>query len=154
MLSRKEAIQHIINSHGPNCIYIVSTGYISRDAATLYPNAKNIFYMKGSMGLAPSIGLGIALNTEKDVVVINGDASLLMHYGSTFTTEKYARNNFYHYVLKNGCHESVGGFPCAEIGQHPTITNILICREYYTPPRIEKTFEQNTNEIMEELKNE
>jgi len=37
------------------------------------------FYMFGSMGLVSSIGLGLALSTEREVVVFDGDGSLLMN---------------------------------------------------------------------------
>ena len=85
MLSREDAIHQIMNAHGEDAIYITSTGYISRAAYNKYPERKNIFYMQGSMGIAPCIGLGIALNTDSDVVVISGDAALLMHLGITHT---------------------------------------------------------------------
>src|SRR5437868_5021337 len=70
-----------------------------------------VLYMQGSMGLAPAIGLGMALATDRPVVVINGDASLLMALGSTHTIRDRAPATFFHYVLDNGCNESVGGQP-------------------------------------------
>jgi len=85
MLSRKEAINKIFDRHGDDTIYVTNTGYISRAVYNEYPNNKNIFYMQGSMGLAPCIGLGIAMNTDKNVVVLSGDGALLMHLGITHT---------------------------------------------------------------------
>ena len=85
MLSRQDVIKDIFHWHGQDSIYVTNTGFISRDVYNLFPNNKNIFYMQGSMGLAPCIGLGIAANSQKDVVVISGDASLLMHLGITHT---------------------------------------------------------------------
>ena len=67
MLSRKEAINQIFEEHGDEAIYVTNTGYISRAVYNEYPNNKNIFYMQGSMGMAPCIGLGIAMNTDKDI---------------------------------------------------------------------------------------
>ena len=82
--------------------------------------------MQGSMGLAPCIGLGMALNTNKPVVVISGDAALLMHLGITHTIRDEAPDNLFVYILDNGCHESVGGYACAPLeGTYPGITSII-----------------------------
>ena len=92
MLSRKKAILDIFNKHGRNSIYI--------------------------MGLAPCIGLGLALNTSTNVVVISGDASFLMHMGISHTIRDHALNNLFLYILDNNCHESVGGCPCSSLEPH------------------------------------
>jgi len=115
MLSRSEAITDIFTRHGDDAVYITNTGYISRAVYDQYPGNKNIFYMQGSMGLAPCIGLGLAKSTKKDVIVLSGDGALLMHYGITFNIEEARLVNLFVYVLDNGCHESVGSYPCASI---------------------------------------
>ena len=115
MLSREKAIKEIFDRHGDDALYITTTGYISRAIYNIYSTKKNIFYMQGSMGLSPSIGLGIALNTKKPVVAISGDASLLMHMGITHTIKYYDLSNLFVYVLDNNCHESVGGFLCSPL---------------------------------------
>jgi hypothetical protein len=93
--------------------------------------------MQGSMGLAPAIGLGIALNTRTPVVVINGDGSLLMSLGTTHTIRDNAPAHFYHYVLDNGCHESVGGQPCAPLeGEYPGVTEIIKVNREGSRPRV------------------
>ena len=115
MLSRKEAILDIFSTHGENSIYIASTGYISRAVYEIFPSAKNIFYMQGSMGLSPAIGLGLASLTEKNIVVISGDASLLMHLGITHTIRDANLPNLFTYILDNGCHESVGSYECSPL---------------------------------------
>jgi len=43
------------------------------------------FYMLGSMGMASSIGLGIALSRPGKVVAIDGDAAVTMNMGSLAT---------------------------------------------------------------------
>ena len=126
MLSRSKAIQNIFKIHGENALYITNTGYISRAVHNEYPFSHNIFYMQGSMGLAPCIGLGLAKNTDKDVVVLSGDGALLMHYGITFTIDDAKLNNLYVYVLDNGCHESVGSYKCSHLPTNiPGITKII-----------------------------
>ena len=98
MLSRKSALIDIFNKHGKEAIYITSTGYISREVYGLYPE-NNTFYMQGSMGLAPAIGLGIAMYTDKEVVVIHGDGSHLMHLGLTHTIRDAKLKNLFVYIL-------------------------------------------------------
>jgi len=115
MLSRKEAINIIFNKHGENAVYITNTGYISRAVFNEYPHNKNIFYMQGSMGLAPCIGLGMAMNTDKNIVVLSGDAALLMHLGITHSIADEKLDNLFVYVLNNGCHESVGGYKTSKL---------------------------------------
>jgi phosphonopyruvate decarboxylase len=115
MKSREQAIKQIFDTHGSEAIYITNTGYISRAVYSLYPDNQNIFYMQGSMGLAPCIGLGMAINTEKNIVVISGDAALLMHLGITHNIRDANLPNLHVYVLDNGCHESVGGYECSSL---------------------------------------
>jgi len=114
MLSREEAIIKIFLKHGNNALYITSTGFISRAIFELFPE-NYVFYMQGSMGIATSIGLGLALNCKNDVIVISGDASFLMHLGMTHTIRDYNLFNLFIYVLDNNCHESVGGFFCSKL---------------------------------------
>ena len=81
--------------------------------------------MQGSMGLAPCIGLGLALNNTKDVVVLSGDGALLMHLGITHTIRDYNLSNLFIYVLDNGCHESVGAYKCSHLeNSYPGINKI------------------------------
>lgn len=126
MLNRKEAITSIFGIHGKNALYVTNTGYISRAVYNEYPLNNNILYMQGSMGIAPCIGLGIALNTKKDVVVLSGDGALLMHLGITHTIRDYNLSNLFVYVLDNGCHESVGAYECSNLEEnYPGVTKIL-----------------------------
>ena len=149
MLSRKEVIGEIFDSH-PDAVFITSTGYISRAVYNEYPNNKNIFYMQGSMGLAPCIGLGMAINTDKDIVVLSGDGALLMHLGITHTIADQGLDNLFVYVLDNGCHESVGGYECSELQiSYPGITEIIKISNDGKTGRVELDCVKNTNQIKE-----
>jgi phosphonopyruvate decarboxylase len=110
MLNREEAIDKVFSIHGDDAVYITNTGYLSRAVYAMYPDNNNILYMQGSMGLSPCIGLGLALNTNKVVVALIGDGSLLMHLGATHTLRDEAPDNLFVYVFDNGLHESVGGY--------------------------------------------
>ena len=65
--------------------------------------------MIGSMGLASSIGLGLALaKPHEDVVVIDGDGSLLMNMGSLVTVFANNPSNLTWIVIDNGAYGSTG----------------------------------------------
>jgi sulfopyruvate decarboxylase subunit beta len=85
-------------------------------AAELYMlgHRHSFFYLEHAMGLASSMGLGIALAmpTHK-VIVIDGDGSLLMNLGTLSTMARYKPGNLLHIVFDNESLLSVGGFPTA-----------------------------------------
>ena len=63
------------------------------------------------MGLASSIGLGLALNLPQEkVVVIDGDGSVLMNLGGLATLARYRPPNLTHLIFDNGSLLSTGGF--------------------------------------------
>ena len=85
-------------------------------AAELYSlgHRKNFFYLQHAMGLASSMGLGLALSKpNKRVIVLDGDGSLLMNLGALSTLAWYAPKNLIHLVFDNQSLLSVGGFPTA-----------------------------------------
>ena len=64
---------------------IASLGHPAYDLCAVTDRAAN-FYTWGSMGLASSIGLGLAMaRPDRAVVVLDGDGSLLMNLGSLAT---------------------------------------------------------------------
>jgi sulfopyruvate decarboxylase subunit beta len=74
----------------------------------------NFFYLQHAMGLASSMGLGIALSRpELTVIVLDGDGSLLMNLGGLTTLARYRPTNLVHVVFDNESLLSVGGFPTA-----------------------------------------
>lgn len=66
------------------------------------------FYMFGSMGLVSSIGMGIALRSEKTVVAFDGDGSLLMNPNALLEIAKEAPRNLIIIALDNGAYGSTG----------------------------------------------
>ena len=74
----------------------------------------NFFYLQHAMGLASSLGLGVALaQPSRPVVVLDGDGSLLMNLGGLTTLARYRPRNLVHVVFDNESLLSVGGFPTA-----------------------------------------
>jgi len=69
------------------------------------------FYMLGSMGMASAIGLGISLMSEKEVLVIDGDGSLLMNPSILATAAHYAPRNLTILAIDNSSYGSTGDQP-------------------------------------------
>ncbi len=74
----------------------------------------NFFYLQHAMGLASSLGLGVALaRPEVRVVVFDGDGSVLMNLGGLTTLARYRPANLVQVIFDNESLLSVGGFPTA-----------------------------------------
>ena len=66
----------------------------------------------GSMGKASSLGLGIALaRPDRQVIVLDGDGSLLMNLGTLVTVAGMAPSNLIHVVLEGRSYDTSGGQP-------------------------------------------
>ena len=78
---RRDAIKKIMENIEDEVI-VCNIGFPSRELYDIQDRVRN-FYMIGSMGLASSIGLGLAISkVDEKIVVIDGDGSLLMNMGS------------------------------------------------------------------------
>src|SRR5688572_8500408 len=70
---------------------------------------ENFFYLQHAMGLASSIGMGIAMNLpDEKVVVLDGDGSVLMNLGTLTTMARYRPRNLVHIIFDNGSLLSTG----------------------------------------------
>src|SRR3989454_1667886 len=119
-------------------------------AAELYSlgHRANFFYLEHAMGLASSMGLGIALSMpDHQVIVLDGDGSLLMNLGTLSTMARYKPGNLLHIVFDNESLLSVGGFPTAT----STGTDLAgIARASGVP----QVMEADTIESLKECENE
>src|SRR6202140_2932124 len=90
------------------CIVVTNMGFAPAELFSL-GHKPGFFYVWHSMGLASSVGLGIALSRpELQVVVIDGDGSLLMNLGSLTTLARYRPANRVPVVFDNEVPLSVG----------------------------------------------
>lgn len=106
-MARYDAICEIMENIDEELV-ICNIGFPSRELYEINDRSKN-FYMIGSMGLASSIGLGLALaNPYEDVIVIDGDGSLLMNMGSLVTVFANNPSNLTWIVIDNGAYGSTG----------------------------------------------
>ena len=87
---------------------IASTGKSGRELFTLDDRDQHL-YQVGSMGCASGMGLGVALNSDRKVVVLDGDGAALMKMGAMATVGAQRPDNLIHVVLDNGVHDSTGG---------------------------------------------
>lgn len=69
------------------------------------------FYMLGTMGLASSIGLGLALAQKQKVIAIDGDGSVLTNLGTLPTIANNPASNFILFIVDNGSYGSTGDQP-------------------------------------------
>lgn len=112
-MKRYEAIKAVLDCLAGDEIVISANGMISRELYALRDRPGN-FYMLGSMGLASSIGLGLALTQErKKIIVLDGDGNILMNLGSLATIGQIGPENLIHMVLDNEAHDTTGGQPTA-----------------------------------------
>ncbi|HMF31934.1 MAG TPA: sulfopyruvate decarboxylase subunit beta [Candidatus Lokiarchaeia archaeon] len=97
-------------------LVVCNLGYPARELYALQDRPEN-FYMLGSMGLASSIGLGIAIaQPNRRVMCIEGDGSILMNLGSLATIANIHPPNLTLVVIDNGTHGSTGDQPTATSG--------------------------------------
>tara|TARA_B110001454_G_scaffold219082_1_gene249806 strand:+ start:31 stop:582 length:552 start_codon:yes stop_codon:yes gene_type:complete len=109
-LIRKDAVE-VVCKYAKNDVIVSANGFISRDLHSSLEKNTN-FYMIGSMGLASSIGLGIALKKpKKRIFVFDGDGNILMNLGSLVTIGSLQPKNLIHIIFDNKIHESTGGQP-------------------------------------------
>jgi sulfopyruvate decarboxylase subunit beta len=95
------------------CAVVTIMGAVAVELYSL-GHRPNFFYLEHAMGIASSVGLGIALaQPDRRVVVIDGDGSVLMNLGTLTTLARYAPGNLTHIVFDNESLLSVGGFPTA-----------------------------------------
>jgi len=103
-----EALAAIV-PHLADELCVHSNGYISRAGCAARDRAE-CFYMIGSMGLAASIGLGLALaQPARRVLVLDGDGNVLMNPGALASIAAAAPPNLLHLCFDNGAHASTGG---------------------------------------------
>jgi thiamine pyrophosphate-dependent acetolactate synthase large subunit-like protein len=92
---------------GTVCIH--ANGYIGRAGCAVRDRDES-FYMIGSMGLAASIGLGVALaQPARRVLILDGDGNVLMNPGALASIAAAAPRNLVHVCFDNGAHASTGG---------------------------------------------
>jgi sulfopyruvate decarboxylase len=89
---------------------VCNLGVPSKELFSIKHRPSN-FYMLGSMGMVTPIGLGLSLSTDREVIVIDGDGSLLMNPGTLATAAHSAPSNLTIIVVDNSAYGSTGSQP-------------------------------------------
>ncbi len=111
-MQRIEAIRAVYERL-EGCAVVTIMGAVAAELQAV-GHRPNFFYLQHAMGLASSMGLGLALSRPGlQVVVFDGDGSVLMNLGGLTTLARYRPANLVHVIFDNESLLSVGGFPTA-----------------------------------------
>jgi sulfopyruvate decarboxylase subunit beta len=92
---------------------VVTLGTTSREVIALAPEATNHIHLLDSMGLAPAVGVGLALGLagryEGKVVSVEGDGGLLMGFSILATLAHLQPRNLVLVILDDGVYGATGG---------------------------------------------
>jgi len=108
--TRYATLERLLEDVSDDTGVIATTGKCGRELFTISDRPQHL-YQVGSMGCAAGMGLGVALNSAKPVVVLDGDGAALMKMGTLATIGAYGPKNLIHIVLDNGTYDSTGGQP-------------------------------------------
>jgi sulfopyruvate decarboxylase subunit beta len=112
------------------------------------------FYMLGTMGLASSIGLGLALSQNETVIAIDGDGSVLTNFGTLPTIANNVANNFILLIIDNGSYGSTGDQPTyaggktslAKVAEACGCDNVIECQASETKDVLEAAIQGKKND--------
>jgi phosphonopyruvate decarboxylase len=125
--TRFQTIEKVIENVSDDTAIIATTGKCGRELFTIGDRPQHI-YQVGSMGCASGMGLGVALNTNKPVIVLDGDGAALMKMGSLGTVGAMSPKNLIHIILDNGVHDSTGGQ--ATVSPHVNFAQVALACGY------------------------
>src|ERR1019366_7228897 len=91
------------------CVVVTIMGVVAVELQSV-GHRPNFFYLEHAMGLASSMGLGLALCLpQQKIVVLDGDGSLIMNLGKLSTMARSGAGNIVHVVFDNQSYLSAGG---------------------------------------------
>ncbi len=114
------------------------------------------FYMLGTMGLASSIGLGVALAQDKKVISLDGDGSVLTNLGTLPTIANNVADNFILLIIDNGSYGSTGDQPTyagmktslAKVAEACGCENVVECQTEDTGKVLQAALDSNRMTII------
>mgnify|MGYP001329423778 FL=1 len=141
----------IISDH----LVVCNIGLPSQELHLIDDQPSN-FYMLGTMGLASSIGLGLALSQKKKVISIDGDGSVLTNLGTLPTIANNVANNFILLIIDNGSYGSTGDQPTyagkktslAAVAKACGCENVIECRAEDTATAVRDALDGNQMTII------
>lgn len=111
-INRLEATRYLVG-RAPQALIVAGPGNAKFDLAATGDRPQH-FYLWNSLGLAASIGLGLALvQPKQQIIVLDGDGGTLMNPGALMTIARLAPSNLLHIVWDNAQYQLTGGQPTA-----------------------------------------
>ena len=111
MINRLKATRWLVEQLSDEPV-IASCGNPKFDLFTAAEKRNANFYMWNSMGMASSLGLGLAMaRPDKKVIVLDGDGAILMNLNSLTTAAGKTPANLVHIIWDNAQYQITGGQP-------------------------------------------
>lgn len=108
-MRRFEATKRVMEAITDELV-VCNIGHPAQELFVIRDRPEN-FYMLGSMGLASSIGLGLAMSQDKKVVVLEGDGAVAMNMGTLATIGLVRPANYLLIIIDNERYGSTGFQP-------------------------------------------
>ena len=151
---RSEILREIAPILNPHLV-VCNIGLPSQELHSIDDNERN-FYMLGTMGLASSIGLGVALAQDKTVISIDGDGSILTNMGTLPTIANNVANNFILLIIDNGSYGSTGDQPTyagkktslTEVAKACGCENVIECQDVDTGKVLQEAIDSQKMTII------
>ena len=151
---RSEVLKEIAPILRDNLI-VCNIGIPSQELHAIDDQPSN-FYMLGTMGLASSIGLGLALAQPKPVIAIDGDGSILTNMGTLPTIANNEAGNFILLIVDNGSYGSTGDQPTyagrktslAKVAEACGCDNVVECQAEDTGPVLQAALDSGKMTII------
>jgi len=154
MMLRSEVLKQIAPILSDQLV-VCNIGIPSQELCLIDDQPSN-FYMLGTMGLASSIGLGLALSQQKKVITIDGDGAVLSNLGTLATIANNIANNYILLIIDNGSYGSTGDQPTyaskttslAEVAKACGCENVIECEAEDTPEILQQAIDGNEMTII------
>ena len=115
MMKRDEMLKAFARHRQNEIVVAVYTA--AQEITHISPSDLNYTFI-GAMGQGSSHALGLALGRpDRQVILFDGDGSLLMNLGSLVPIANQAPANLVHCLCENGCYETNGSVPIPRAGQ-------------------------------------
>jgi sulfopyruvate decarboxylase subunit beta len=153
-MNRYELLKSIVPVLGDTLV-VCNIGAPSQELFQLADRPGN-FYMLGTMGLASSIGLGLALAQPRPVLAIDGDGSVLTNLGTLATIANNPARNFVLLIVDNGSYGSTGDQPTyagkrtslAEVARACGCADVVECSAKATAGEVEAALAREGTSVI------
>lgn len=153
-MNRSEVIKSIVPVITDELV-ICNIGLPSQELF-MHDDQPSNFYMLGTMGLASSIGLGLAMAQPNKVIAIDGDGSVLTNMGTLPTIANNVSDNFVLLIIDNGSYGSTGDQPTyagrktslAKVAEACGCEHVVECQAEDTADELRKALESGQMTII------